>query len=97
MHKQNINYIIDHGTNEQMRELKDVLVEAVIKLKDLSPTEYKDVEYNIKYIDDNNNIERIIKIQVESVEEGNVIENEDNNNDIFKVVEIEPEQESEEM
>lgn len=50
MHKQNINYIIDHGTNEQMRELKDVLVEAVIKLKDLSPTEYKDVEYNIHKI-----------------------------------------------
>lgn len=65
--------------------------------KDLTIVMEKDVEYNIKYIDDNNNIERIIKIQLESVEEGNVIENEDNNNDIFKVVEIEPEQESEEM
>lgn len=65
--------------------------------KDLTIVMEKDVEYNIKYIDDNNNIERIIKIQLESVEEGNVIENEDNNNDILKVVEIESEQESEEM
>ena len=50
MHKQNIDHIIEHGTNEQMRELKDVLVDAVIQLKELDPTAYRDIEFCIHKI-----------------------------------------------
>lgn len=56
--------------------------------KDLTIVMEKDVEYNIKYIDNNNNIEKIIKIQLENEEEGNVIGDEQNNN-YLKVLEIE--------
>jgi hypothetical protein len=50
MHKKNIDHIIEHGTNEQMGKLKDVLVDAVIKLKEFSPKDYNNVEFCIHKI-----------------------------------------------
>ena len=45
MHRQNIDYIIKHGTDEQMEELKDVLEEAVDMLKSVSRSSYNKIEY----------------------------------------------------
>ena len=50
MHKQNIDHIIKHGTNDQMEKMKDVLVAAVCKLKEFSPEEYNNVEFDIHKI-----------------------------------------------
>ena len=55
----------------------------------------KDVEYNIKYCYSDKSIEKIIKIDYEKDEEGNLIEDEEGNNKLI-VVEIQPE-ESEEI
>ena len=45
MHKKNIDYIIKHGTDPQMEEMKNVLVDAVIKLKECAPDEYNNIEF----------------------------------------------------
>ena len=45
MHKKNMEYVVAHGTPEQMHQMQEVLVQAVCKLKELSPTEYNNVEY----------------------------------------------------
>lgn len=45
MHKKNIDYIIHHGSEEQMEELKEVLEESVDMLKALSPNSYNKIEY----------------------------------------------------
>ena len=53
----------------------------------------KDVEYNIKYCYSNKSIEKIIKIDYEKDEEGNLIEDEEGNNKLT-VVEIKKNEES---
>ena len=50
MHKKNIQYIIDHGTNEQMEKMREILAEAVIKLKKFSPEEYNNIEFDLHKI-----------------------------------------------
>ena len=45
VHKKNIEHIIKHGTDPQMEEMKKVLIDAVIKLKEVAPEEYNNVEF----------------------------------------------------
>jgi hypothetical protein len=50
MHKENIDHIIEHGTREQMVELKEVLEDAVTHMKECCPSTYNGIEYRIHKI-----------------------------------------------
>jgi len=50
MHKANIDHIIKQGTFQQMEEMREVLVEAISKLKEFSPTSYSEVEFDLHKI-----------------------------------------------
>ena len=50
MHKKNIQHIIDHGTNEQMEKMREILAEAVTKLKKVSPEDYNNIEFDLHKI-----------------------------------------------
>ena len=47
MHKYNIQYIVDHGTQEEMEELKEVMDDVICELKVLDHTAYLHYEYKL--------------------------------------------------
>ena len=50
MHRYNIDYIIEHGTSEEMEEMKEVLEDAICDLKAVDYAQYKRVEYKLHCI-----------------------------------------------
>lgn len=50
MHRENIEYIVDHGTNEQMHEMREVFEELVDYLKVNDHEKYMCVEYELHKI-----------------------------------------------
>jgi hypothetical protein len=50
VHKKNIQHIIDHGTPEQMEEMKEVLEDAVCELKTIDYHTYLTIEYRLHCI-----------------------------------------------
>ena len=56
MHKKNIQHIIDHGTNEQMEQMRKILADAVVKLKQFSPEDYNNIEFDLHKIAHNGHL-----------------------------------------
>ena len=50
MHKENIEYIIEHGTPAQMEEMREVLEDAITSLKTIDQMRYLNAEYRLHCI-----------------------------------------------
>lgn len=47
MHYQNIEYIVEHGTEADMVELKNIMCEVICEIKGLDKAAYQQYEYKL--------------------------------------------------